>query len=415
MAKAKVAVPIAEVAKAVQGRKAGAVTNGSVWLENAGDTLAGVVKAAARETVLLYGEHGTRGDEGSCAPRPSTYDEYMGCEARSLHQYTSDPLGTDVVADCDVVVIGLHDTGCRHYSYKATTCHVMEVAARAGKPVVMVDLPNPVRGDVVEGNYPDTDFYEKISGGTIGYVWFGAPITYRHGMTMGELALMAKDHLKLDLDLQIIKLEGWRRDMWWEDTGWPYLPFDPSTYSPATTRSFLCTGLLQGTNLSWGIGTADPFSVVGAPWIKDDRLLKALRQRGLAGVTWSRAHFVPRWHEGTWGRFAGEPCNGVKLHITDRNALCTSEVQLSLIVALLRLYPNEFDILETSEHYPEGTDWFDLRLEDQQWSRRLKAGEGVDSILAEWKAMSKKFEEIRQSYLLYQGGAHESQQSQSTD
>lgn len=402
MAKAEVAVPIAEIAKLVQERKAGAMTNGSVWLENAGDTLAGVVKAAAGETVLLYAEHGIRGDEGACAPPPSAYDEYMKCETRCLHQYTSEGLSAEMVDDCDVLVIGLHDIGCRHYTYKATMCHVMEVAARAEKPLVVVDLPNPVRGDIVEGNYPALEFYEKISGGSIGYVWFGAPITYRHGMTMGELALMAKDHLKLEIDLQIIKMEGWRRDMWWEDTGWPYVPFDPSIYSPATTHSFLCSGLLQGTTVAWGIGTADPFSVAGAPWIKDDRLLKGLRERELAGVTWSRAHFTPRWHEGTfWGRFAGEPCNGVRLHITDRNAVCTSAVQLTLITELIRLYPDEFEILAATEQYPVGINWFDLRLEDQQWSRRLQAGEGVDSILAEWKAMSKKFEEIRQPYLLY--------------
>src|SRR5512135_1414845 len=116
------------------------------------------------------------------------------------------------------------------------------------------------------------------------YCWFAAPVAYRHGMTMGELALMAKDHLKLKLDLRIVKMQGWRRSMWWDDTGWPYVPFDPSIYTTKTTLDFQCTGLLQGTTVSWGIGTADPFAVVGAPWIKDDRLLRALREKNLPGV-----------------------------------------------------------------------------------------------------------------------------------
>jgi uncharacterized protein YbbC (DUF1343 family) len=251
-----------------------------------------------------------------------------------------------------------------------------------------------VRGDIVEGNLPDPEYYAKWDLRTP-YRWYAAPIAYRHGMTMGELALMARDHLKLDLDLCIIRMDGWRRDMWWDDTGWPYIPMDPSIYSVETTLAFLCTGLLQGTTVSWGIGTADPFRVVGAPWIMDDRLLHALRARNLTGVTWSRAHFVPRWHEGLlWGRFADERCNGVRLHFTDRNAVCTAEVQLSLIVDLCRLYPEAFD-------FDMENDRFNCRLEDQQWARRFKAGEGVDSILAEWRAMSKTFEAIRRPYLLY--------------
>ena len=398
----RVKVPIGDVIEAVRGRKVGVLSNAAVWLEDAGDDLIGVVRGAAREAILLYGEHGIRGDGGACRPESSALDPYTGCATRSLFNIPEGVLNPESIADLDMVAVGLHDIGCRHYTYKTTMCHVMQAMAEAGKPVVVVDLPNPVRGDIVEGNYADPAFCEKISNGAIRYVWFGAPITYRHGMTMGELALMAREYLKLDLDLRIIKMEGWRRDMWWEDTSWPYVAFDPSIYSPATTRTFLCTGLLQGTTVAWGIGTADPFAVVGAPWIKDDRLLHALRARKLAGVTWTRAHFMPRWHEGDfWGRFAGETCNGVRLHITDRNSVCTSEVQLSLIVELRHLYPDEFQILKTTEHYPDGVDWFDLRLEDQQWSQRVQAGEGVGSILAEWKAMSKTFEEIRQPYLLY--------------
>ena len=214
---------------------------------------------------------------------------------------------------------------------------------------------------------------------------------------MGELALMARDAMGLAVDLQGVKMEGWRRSMWWDDTGWPYVRMDPSIYNTETTLGFLCTGLFQGTTAAWGIGTADPFRVVGAPWVTDDRLLRALRERNLAGVTWTRAHFVPRWREPRsrlWSMFADQPCNGARMHFTDRDAVCTAEVQLSLLVEFCRLYPEEFDFkMEGHE--------FDRRLEDPRWSRRLKAGEGVDSILAEWKAMSRNFEDIRKPYLLY--------------
>ena len=399
MSQFKVEVPIDKIIEAVQGRKVGVLTNATVWLEQAGDDVAGVIRGSARETVLLCGEHGTRGDGGTGKPKPGARDEYTGCETRSLYEYYSGRRSADSIADLDILIVGLHDIGCRHYTYKATMGRLMQSAAELGKPVVVADMPNPVRGDIVEGNYPLPDYYKDLefAKGVTDYIWSPAPIAYRHGMTIGEMALMSRDSLGLDLDLRVIKLEGWRRDMWWDDTGWPYVPMDPSIYNTETTLGFLCTGLFQGTTAAWGIGTANPFCVVGAPWIKDDRLLRALRERHLAGVTWTRAHFVPRWREPQsrlWSMFAGQPCNGVRMHFTNRDIVCTAEVQLSLLVDLCRLYPENFDF-EMEGHE------FDRRLEDPQWSRRLKAGEGVDPILAEWKAMSKKFEEIREPYLLY--------------
>lgn len=276
-------------------------------------------------------------------------------------------------------------------------CGLMELASNAGKPVAVADMPNPVRGDLVEGNFPDAVYFENMGPK---YSWFAAPITYRHGMTMGELALMAKDRLNLHLDLRIIKMDGWRRDMWWEDTGWLYMPMDPSIYRADTTLAFLCTGLFQGTSVSWGIGTSDPFGVIGAPWIEDDKLLSAMRERSLAGITWSRAHFIPRWKEkALWGRFAGECCHGIRMHITDRDKISTSEIQLSLLVECLRLYPDKFDFCDPK--FIPNNYWLDKRLEDEQWSRRLKAGEGVETILHEWKQASGEFKKNREKYLLY--------------
>ncbi len=390
----KVLVPIDEIVAAVKGRKAGVLTNATVWLEQIGDDVAGLVKRHAKKTVLLTAEHGIRGDGGAGKPQPCTYDAYSGCEIRGSLYDNIDYRPSDIIADLDVLVVGMYDIGSRHYTYKTAMCHLMETAAKAGKPVVVIDLPNPVRGDRVEGNYPVPDFYTKHFT-ACKYIWCGAPITYRHGMTIGELALMSKAHLKLDLDLRVLKMQGWRRNMWWDDTGWPYLPFDPSIFTPETTLGFLCTGLLQGANVSWGIGTADPFRVIGAPWINDDRLLGALRQRKLAGVTWTRALFMPRWREPKscmWNTYSYRPCNGVRIHFTDRNAVRTAEVQLSLLVELCRLYPKKFKMKREE---------FDNRLEDPHLVKRLKAGEGVETILAQWKADNKKFEQIRKDYLLY--------------
>ncbi|MBM4081092.1 MAG: DUF1343 domain-containing protein, partial [Planctomycetes bacterium] len=406
-----VTLPIDEIIAAVQGRKVGLLTNGVFWLEQAGDDLTGVVKRACRELVVLYGEHGPRGCEGGGEPssRKSKrldaktrieLDPYLRCEIRNIAALAKDP-DLQAISDLELLVVGMPDIGCRHYTYKGAGSHLMAMAAKLGKSVIVVDYPNPVGGELVEGNYPDPIFYKNLEAqGKRTFLWFGAPLTYRYGMTMAELMLMAKDYLKLDVDLRVIKLQGWRREMYWQDTGWPYLPLDPSIYTADTTLAFQCTGLFQGTSVSWGIGAANPFEVIGAPWIEDDRLLEALRRRNLPGVTWLRAHFVPRWvgERTTWKRWAGQVCNGVKLHVTDRRALRAAQVQLTLLVELFRLYPDKFRFVVhtfTGDNEPERDHWpTDHRLEDEQWADRLEAGEGVDTILAEWQAASRKFEEM---------------------
>jgi uncharacterized protein YbbC (DUF1343 family) len=361
-----------------------------------------VIRQTCRKEVLLYAEHGYRGDgaPGMDTATSGKHSSYSDHESRCL--YARNLKGRkEILDDLDMVVLGLpSDVGVRHDSFKRTTCHLMELAAQCGKPAVLVDFPNPMRGDIVEGNLPDPTYAARsMSRWNMPYVWHPAPITLRHGLTNGELALMAKDCLSLNLDLQIIKMEGWRRDMWWDDTGLAYVLTDPSIYNLTVNLGHLCTGLFQGTTLAWGIGTAEPFCVLGAPWISDDRVLCAMREYKLPGVTWSRAFFIPRWNEPgdqgiLWRKYAGEPCNGIRIHFTDRDAVRIAEVQITLLVEFLRLYPGQFDLVTEN-------DQFDKRLEDLQWSRRLKEGESAESILCEWKEMSARFEQMRKPYLLY--------------
>ena len=398
----KIRIPIEQITEAVRGKNVGVLTNGVVWLEEAGDDLAGVVRRTCEREVLLYAEHGYRGDggPGDDTATGGMHAAYSDRESRCL--YARNLRGQkELIDDLDLVVLGLPgDVGVRHDSFKRATCHLMELAAECGKPAVLVDFPNPVRGDIVEGNLPDPAFAERaMREWQMPWPWHAAPITYRHGMTNGELALLAKAHLGLDLDLRIIAMEGWRRDVWGDETGLPVVPQDPSIYNLDVNLGHLCTGLFQGTTLSWGIGTAEPFLCLGAPWIEDDRILHAIRELELPGVTWSRAFFLPRWNEPgdqgiLWRRFAYEPCNGIRLHFTDRDAVRVARVQLSLLVEFLRHYPGQFELVTENRR-------FDVRLEDDQWRRRLEAGEGVETILAEWSEMSRRFEATRKEFLLY--------------
>jgi uncharacterized protein YbbC (DUF1343 family) len=265
----------------------------------------------------------------------------------------------------------------------------------------VVDFPNPVRGDVVDGSVDDQTYWGRQ---TIfkSSPYFLAPLALRHGMTMGELALYAKAYLKLDLDLRVIRLEGWRREMWWDETGRPYLPMEPTDCTPQTPVFFLCTGLFQSTNLSWGIGTCEPFAVLGAPWMEPDRLLQAMRGRGLPGLTWSRAHFIPRWigEQGCWARHAGRVCHGVRLHVTDRDALRVARTQLSLFVEMFRLFPGKFHYADNDAEQKQ-SDGMARRSGHEQWGRRLENGEGVETLLHEWERAAGQFAELRRPYLLY--------------
>lgn len=401
-----VTLPIDDIAHAVQGAKVGLLTNGCFWVEQVGDDLAGLLKRSSRELVVLYAEHGPLGCEVGGEPASKGIHPYLGCEVRRLAALAEEPHPA-ILGDLELVVIGMPDIGVRHYTYKGAASHAMKMAAQVGRPLVVVDFPNPIGGRVVEGNVPDPDYYPSLKRrGIKRWFWFDAPLTYRYGMTMGELCLMCKDHLGLDLDLRVIKLQGWQRGMYWQDTGWPFIPLDPTIYTPETTMAFSCTGLFQGTSVSWGIGTADPFRVIGAPWIEDDRLLQALRRHDLPGVTWTRAHFLPRWsgEKNVWGRYAYQVCNGVRLHFIDCSAVRTAEVQLTLMTEMFRLYPDQFKFVP---YDPTGSDphedhWpTDHRLEDEQWADRLAGGEGVETILSEWQEASRRFVEVREPYLLY--------------
>jgi uncharacterized protein YbbC (DUF1343 family) len=395
-------IRIKDIIQSVEDCNVGVLTNGNFWLEEAGDDLTGIVKGACRKLVVLYGEHGPRGFESGGLPSNQTFDHYLNCEVRNVSTHFFEDFDSSLIADLDLVIVGMTDIGCRHYTYKRTMCSIMEAASELKKRIVVVDFPNPVGGLLVEGNVSDFGYWNQQPRKYRSSPYFCAPIPYRHGMTIGELALLFKEYLQLDLDLEVIKLEGWKRNMYFEDTGYPYIPLDPSIHTMGTTIAYLCTGLFQGTSVSWGIGSGEPYHVIGAPWIDDDRFLDVMREHNIPGVTWSRAHFVPKWSKerGSWKRYAGELCNGVRLHITDTSLLRTARVQLTLMVELLRIYPTDFNFC-VGDCLKEDFSGMNNRLDGEEYTDRLKKGEGVDTILCEWEEQSKEFEMKRKPFILY--------------
>ncbi len=275
-----------------------------------------------------------------------------------------------------VLVFDMQDVGARYYTYLTTLVYVMEEAARARIPVVVLDRPNPITGRVVEGPLTDPDLES-----------FTAPheIPVRTGMTMGEFARMVAAERRIPVSLTVVPAAGWTRGRWYDETGLPWVNPSPNIRSLTQALLYSGIGLLEATNLSVGRGTDTPFEVVGAPWIDGDGLAAALNRRGLPGVTFSGVRFTP-----TADVYAKMPCGGVRMTVTDRDAIRPVTVALALASELRERHRAEFK--------PESIQNL-LVNRSTMWA--FLRGEPLARLLA-WADMDRSsFLNRRASYLIY--------------
>jgi uncharacterized protein YbbC (DUF1343 family) len=271
-------------------------------------------------------EHGLTGDLD--APVPHGRDAASGLPVWSLYGSTRGPTAA-MLTGIDTLVFDVQDLGVRYYTYLATLVAVLEAGARARIPVVVLDRPNPLGGRIVEGPMGDPDLRS-----------FTAPhvLPVRTGLTVGEFARMVAAERGLAVDLTVVPLSGWTRATWMDETGLPWVNPSPNIRSPLEALLYAGIGLLEATNLSVGRGTASPFEVVGAPWVRDREALAArLNGEGLAGISFVPVRFVP-----TVRPYAQESVDGVRLVVTDREALRPVHVALAIARTLEDLYPADF-------------------------------------------------------------------------
>ena len=245
-------------------------------------------------------------------------------------------LPSDIIDEIDGVIIDLQDVGARCYTYIPHTVLLMKQLNNMDKPFVILDRPNPVSG-VVEGPILQ-EKYESFVG--------MLPVPFRHGMTIGESALFTKDLFRLQIDLQVIEMKGWKRYMYWEDTGLPFVP--PSPNIPDVDTAVVYPGMVffEGTNVSEGRGTTRPFLLFGAPFIENEVLTGLLNGLNIPGVIFRPIEFVPKW-----GKHANRVCSGAFLHVTDRSLFRPFRTMLRLLAVLRDRYgdfqyisgPYEFD------------------------------------------------------------------------
>lgn len=313
--------------KTLNGLRIGLVTN------HTGRNLAGkqtidVLKEAqnVKLVALFSPEHGIRGqlDQEKIS---DSKDEKTGLPIYSLYGETRRPK-PEQLKDLDAIVFDIQDIGARFYTYISTMQNVMEEAAKAGKPVFILDRPNPINGIDMEGAIADTDKFSFVATHTL-------PI--RHGMTMGELAQMFNVEKKIGVDLRVIKMENWTRSYWFDQLNQTWVNPSPNMRSLTEAALYPGIGMLEYTNISVGRGTDTPFEVIGAPWIDGRKLAEYLNQRNLNGV-----RFVPIRFKPNASNFKDEEIGGINLIITDRKVFKPVRTGIEVALAFRKLYPNDW-------------------------------------------------------------------------
>jgi uncharacterized protein YbbC (DUF1343 family) len=276
----------------------------------------------------------------------------------------------------DTIVFDIQDIGTRFYTYISTMGNAMLSAAEHGKRFVVLDRPNPINGRDVAGPVLDD--------GKQSFVGFHT-LPVRHGMTVGELAIMFRDELGLDLDLHVVQLDGWTRDTWFDETGLAWVNPSPNMRSLTEAILYPGIGLLETTNLSVGRGTATPFELIGAPWLDAEALAETLTAMGLPGIEFAPVHFTP-----DASTFAGEPCQGVRFTLTDRDRFEAVRTGLAIATVLRHDYREQWQ----TERY--------IRLlgNDAALDALLEGGSAAD-IEARYAADLEAFAKRRAHYLLY--------------
>jgi uncharacterized protein YbbC (DUF1343 family)/CubicO group peptidase (beta-lactamase class C family) len=357
-----------------RGKSVGLVTN-QTGVDGRGRRGVDLFAAAPRVRLraVFSPEHGITGSANTDVPHGR--DAATGVPIWSLYGPARRP-SADMLQGIDVLVFDMQDVGVRYYTYLTTLLYVMEEAARHDLPVVVLDRPNPITGRVVEGPVMDPDL-RSFTG--------PHPLPVRTGLTIGEFARMAAAERKVNVRLTVVPLAGWDRGRWFDETGLPWVNPSPNIRSVTQALLYAGVGLLEATNLSVGRGTDMPFEVIGAPWLDGVRLAEAMNRRGLAGIRFEPVTFTP-----TGDRYVGTACSGVRMIVTDRDALRPVTVGLGLAASLRELQRAEFK--------PEAVQNL-LVNRATMWA--LLRGEPLDR-LRTWAEMDRSsFLNRRASYLMY--------------
>lgn len=359
----------------LQGKRVGLITN-QAGVDSRGRRTIDVLAHAegVKLAAIFSPEHGISGNADVSIVANAT-DAATGLPIHSLYGETRRPTEA-MLKGIDVLIFDIQDAGVRFYTYVTTMGYCMEAAAKHKIPFFVMDRPNPLGGEIIEGPMLDPD---KVS--FVGYF----PMPVRYAMTLAELARMFNVENKIGADLHVVEMKDWRRrDMYWM-TGLSWIPPSPNLPTVANLVPYPGIEILQAGGVSVGRGTDSAFLEFGAPWVRPSDLIAEMKKRSIPGVSFSVTSFTPQS-----GPYAGQECHGVALTVTDRDNFKSMLMGLEIAEALYRLYPKEFQIEKMI-----------TLLGSQSTVERLKRGDSPEDIAAGWGAELEKFRAIRAKYLIY--------------
>jgi len=339
--------------------------------------------AGFQVTCIFAPEHGARLEHGP-GQRFATYDDVeLGLEVRSLYDERR-VIDSARFADVDLVLYDLPQVGCRFYTYVNTLVELLQYAHRSGVSLMVLDRPNPIRADIVEGPLPRADFTSP----------FGPDrVPVRYGLTMAEFARSYTSRHRLSTRLSVMLMDGYDRSMWFDQTGLPWLPTSPNMRTLDAVTVYPGTCLFEGTNLSEGRGTEAPFEQFGAPWLDADALLDRLTAVATPGLVFDTVTFTP-----TESKHAGQACRGLRLRVVDRDAARPVAAVIEVIGAIRRLHPDR-PLWTTDER--SGRHFIDVLLCDEGPRRAVDGGGPLAPVVARYDEAAAGFARERSPFLAY--------------
>ncbi len=332
-------------------------------------------------TALFGPEHGVRGEAQAREHVDSGLDIATGLPIYSLYGETQSP-SPEMLAEIDVLVIDLQDIGVRFATYLSTVAHVLDACAVHAKRVIILDRPNPLGGNRVSGNMLDPEFASFVGIHQV-------PIL--HGLTLGEFGrLWARDHQLPSPE--VIPMTGWRRDMWFDETGLPWVLPSPNLPTLESVTIYPATCLIEGTELSEGRGTTRPFEFIGAPWIDPDSLVADLNELTIAG-----AGFRPVFYTPMFSKHQGVRCGGIQVHVFDRESFDSVALGPRLLSTISHRYPEEFSWLAPTD----GAFFVDKLAGGSTLRDVIDSGGCIDALVTQWSNESAGFLRNCTDILLY--------------
>jgi len=343
--------------------------------------------AGAKLTAIFGPQHGFRSDvQENMIETGHAIDDIRRVPVYSLYSETREPTA-EMLRDVDVLVIDLQDVGTRIYTYIYTMANCLVSARKHGKKAIVCDRPNPIGGVAVEGPMLVKGFESFVG---------LYPIPMRHGMTIGELARLFNDEFGIGADLDVVAMEGWHREMYFDATGVPWVLPSPNIPTLDSAIVYPGTVLFEGTNVSEGRGTTRPFELIGAPWVTGEHFADALNRLDLPGVRFRPVVFEPTFH-----KHARVACGGCQIHVLDRTAFRPVETGVALLEAFRAAGREQFAWREPPYEYEATKPPIDILAGSSALREAIEAGVSAAEIARSWQESVGAFEKTRQRFLLY--------------